>query len=205
MAFRWPVALRPSTLPAPRSSRSSAARRKPAPRSENSFSAASRRLAMGVSDLFRRNQEIGVSATVGAAHAAPQLVELRQTEAVGAIDDDGVGAGNIQAVFDQGRGDEHVVPTLHELEHDALQFLFAHLAVRHAEAGRRHQALNKAAMLKMDSTRLWMKKTCPWRCHLLQNALTGSMTRLKGATMVWMARRPAGRSLNHRKVAQPAD
>jgi hypothetical protein len=39
------------------------------------------------------------------AHATPQLVQLRQAEALGMIDDDGVRGWNIQPTFDDGGAD----------------------------------------------------------------------------------------------------
>ncbi len=50
MASMCPCCCRPSMLPAPRSSRSNAAIRKPAPNSLNSFIAASRRRAISESE-----------------------------------------------------------------------------------------------------------------------------------------------------------
>src|SRR5947207_2439646 len=41
------------------------------------------------------NQKIGVRAHIGAADAAAQLVELREAEGVGAVDDDRVGARDV--------------------------------------------------------------------------------------------------------------
>ena len=38
----------------------------------------------------------------GAPDAAAQLVEIGQAEAVGAVDDDGVGVGDVDAAFDDG-------------------------------------------------------------------------------------------------------
>src|SRR5207248_9215567 len=45
--------------------------------------------------LFRRREEIGVGLVVRAADTAAQLVELREAEAVGTIDDDGVGGRDV--------------------------------------------------------------------------------------------------------------
>ena len=64
------------------------------------------------------------------------------------IHDDGVGAGNVQAVFDQRRGHQHIVLPLHELQHRPLEFLFAHLAVRHAHARGGQQALQERGHLE---------------------------------------------------------
>ncbi len=107
------------------------------------MSAARRRRASGRQRVFRGNQEIGVGAAVRAAHAPAKLVEVGQAEAVGVVDDHGVGAWDVQAVFDERGGHQHVVFTLHELQHDALEFLLAHLAVRHADARGGHQPLEE--------------------------------------------------------------
>ncbi len=79
---------------------------KPAPRSENSFNAAKRRRAISVSSGVGWDKEIAVGAAVAAAYAATELVELGKAVAVGAIDDDGVGEGDVEAVFDDAGGDE---------------------------------------------------------------------------------------------------
>ena len=52
--------------------------------------------------------QIGIGALLGAADAAAQLVELRQAEHVGALDDQGVGGGNVQAGFHDIGGDQHI-------------------------------------------------------------------------------------------------
>ena len=39
---------------------------------------------------FSRHQQVGIGAAVRAAHAAAQLVKLREAQTVGAIDEDGV-------------------------------------------------------------------------------------------------------------------
>ena len=68
------------------------------------------------------DQQIGVGAAVRAAHAAAQLVQLGEAVALGVFDDDGVGQRNVEAVFDDGGGDEHVVFVAHEAQQHALQF-----------------------------------------------------------------------------------
>ncbi len=54
------------------------------------------------------DQQIGVGALAGAADPAAQLVELGEAETVGAVDDDGVGAGDVEAVLDDGAADQDV-------------------------------------------------------------------------------------------------
>jgi len=79
--------------------------------------------------LERRHEQPGVSPPVGAAHPAAELVELREAEAMGVVDDDGVDQGNVDAVLDDGGGQEDVVLLGDEGEQNALQLALGHLAV----------------------------------------------------------------------------
>ena len=45
---------------------------------------------------------------LGAPDPAAQLVEIGQPKAIGAVDDDGVGIGNIEAALDDRGANEHV-------------------------------------------------------------------------------------------------
>ena len=81
-----------------------------------------------------RDEEVSVGAAIAAAHAAAELVELRQSVAIGAVDEDGVGQRDVEAVLDDGGGDQHVVLVVHEGEHDALQLGFGELAVADGDA-----------------------------------------------------------------------
>src|SRR5688572_31779794 len=56
-----------------------------------------------------RDQQIGVSAAVRPADAAAELVQLREAVVVRAVDDDRVRTRNVDAVLDDGRGDENIV------------------------------------------------------------------------------------------------
>ena len=53
--------------------------------------------------------KVGVREAFAPPHSAPELIELGDAEAVGIDDDDGVGVGKVDAVFDDGRRDEDVV------------------------------------------------------------------------------------------------
>src|SRR5262249_40415671 len=74
-------------------------------------------------------QEISVSTAIRAAHAATQLVQLGESQALGAIDQNGVAKRDIQTVFDYRRCNQNVGFVMHELEHRFLEFGFWHLAV----------------------------------------------------------------------------
>src|SRR5437762_2739694 len=79
----------------------------------------------------RRDKQIGVGALGGASDAAAQLVELRQPQAVGAVDQNGVGARDVQSVLDDGRRHQHVRFIADEFQHHAFEFFFGHLTVGH--------------------------------------------------------------------------
>ena len=83
--------------------------RKPAPSSVNSRSASSRCRASSVSDAVARHQQIAVAELAAPPDAAAELVELRQAEAVGAVDDHGVDVRDVDAVLDDRRGEQQVV------------------------------------------------------------------------------------------------
>src|SRR5258708_39714844 len=79
---------------------------------------------------------------MGTTYSATELIEFGQTEAVGAIDEDGVGARDVEAVFDDGCGDHHVGFVADEFQHNAFKFFFAHLTVADHYAGFGHQFLD---------------------------------------------------------------
>src|SRR5450432_621887 len=76
-----------------------------------------------------RDHQVGVGAAIGAANAASKLVQLREAEAVGSIDEDGVAERNIEAVFDDRRCDENVRLVMHEFQHHFFQLALRHLPV----------------------------------------------------------------------------
>ena len=89
-ALMLPCCSAPSSEPAPRISRSRMATLMPLPSSVCSRIAVSRSTACSVSDCAAREQEVRVRAHVAAAHAALELVELRETEPLAVLDDEGV-------------------------------------------------------------------------------------------------------------------
>ena len=91
-----------------------------------------------VAQLARgRHEQVRIGALVGATDAPAQLIKLRQSEQIRAVDDDGVGARNVQPAFDDGGRHEHVVLALDEVEHGLFQARFAHLTVADRHARRR--------------------------------------------------------------------
>jgi hypothetical protein len=73
--------------------------------------------------------EIGVSPDLGSSDPAPELIELRQPEHIGAVHDQRVGRGNVEARFhDRGR-EQHVVLAVVEGVHRLVELARSHLAV----------------------------------------------------------------------------
>ena len=69
-------------------------------------------------------------------------MQLREAERVGALHDEGVGVGDVQAGLDDGGAHQDVVLTVPERSHGPFQQVLRHLAVRHRDAGLRHQGLD---------------------------------------------------------------
>ena len=93
---------------------------------------------------LRRIEEIRVGALAGASDAAPQLVQLAETHAVGPVDDERVDGRHVDAGLDDRRAHQHVVVALPEVEHHALEQTFVHLPVGDGDAGLGHQVLDTA-------------------------------------------------------------
>jgi hypothetical protein len=88
-----------------------------------------------------RQEKIGVGLVLRAAHAAAQLVEIGEAEAVGAVDDDRVRVGDIEAAFDDRGGEQHVGFAGDEAGHHVLEFLRVHLAVADDDPRLGHEQL----------------------------------------------------------------
>ncbi len=89
-------------------------------------------------------QQVGVGARGAAADAAAELVELRQAEAVGVVDDDRVDVGDVEAGLDDRRADEDVGAGLGEVEHDVFELVLRHLAVADEDVGLGHDVAQLA-------------------------------------------------------------
>ena len=79
--------------------------------------------------LFPSIEEIAPGATTAAADAATQLIELRETESIGAINDDRVRIRNVETRFNDGGTDQDLRLAANKLAHDALQCALLHLPV----------------------------------------------------------------------------
>ena len=80
------------------------------------------------------HHEIRIGLVMAAAHAPAQLVQLREAKFIGAADDDGVGAGHVNARLNDGGAKQDIVLLPHKFAHHALQLPLGHLAMRHDDA-----------------------------------------------------------------------
>ena len=87
-----------------------------------------------------RHEEVGVGAAIRAAHASAELIELGQSEPVGAIDHERVHERNVEPVLHDRRADEDVGLVADELEHDLFELRLLHLAVSDDDARLGHEA-----------------------------------------------------------------
>jgi len=86
-------------------------------------------------------EEVGVRRLVGAADAAADLVELGESEGVGALYDERVRLRDVQTRLDDRGRDEHVRVAAQERVHPILELALAHLSVGDEEAQVREQLL----------------------------------------------------------------
>ena len=60
-------------------------------------------------------------------------MQLRQTQPVGVLNDEGVDVRNVEAGLDDGRADQHLKLTLGHALHDVAERFLAHFSVRNAD------------------------------------------------------------------------
>ena len=87
-------------------------------------------------------EQVGIASLSSSTHATPELVQLGEAVALGAIDNQRVGVGDIEPGFDDGRRHQNVEASLPKIHHDPLQVSLPHLPVGDRHAGLRNQLLN---------------------------------------------------------------
>ena len=66
---------------------------------------------------------------------------------LGPVDQDRVGVGDIQAIFNDGGGNQHIIFTFGEGKHGIFQRALSHLPMRHNNAGRGDEMLNAISQI----------------------------------------------------------
>ena len=77
--------------------------------------------------------QVGVGVARGAADAAADLMQLRQTHAVRVLDDERVGVRDVDAGLDDGRADQNVDLAVRHFIHDLCDLLLPHFSVNNAD------------------------------------------------------------------------
>ena len=88
------------------------------------------------------DEKVAVGAVAASAHPSAELVELRETELVGMVDEHRVGGRDVDARLNNGRGDEHIDAVGDEVHHHLLELVILHLCVADAHARLRHHPPN---------------------------------------------------------------
>ncbi len=90
-------------------------------------------LALHCWRFFAVTEKVGVGAQGGASHPSAQLIELRQAKGVGAVHNQRVGVGNVEAAFDDGGGKQNIQFAFAEIMHHLRKLTLVHLPVTHAD------------------------------------------------------------------------
>ena len=85
--------------------------------------------------VFVMHEQVGVGLVMAAPDAPAQLVQLRQSEFIRAVHDDGVRIRNVNTGFDDGRAQQNIRAPVVEIAHHALQIAFVHLSMRDDDTG----------------------------------------------------------------------
>ena len=88
-----------------------------------------------------RQHQIRVRLMLVATHATTQLIEITKAKPIRAINNDGVRVRNIEAAFDDRRGEQHVCIAVDERSHHFFQIVGVHLAMPDHDARIRHEHL----------------------------------------------------------------
>ena len=139
----WPDCSSPRRLPAPRMSRSWEASWKPAPSVSSDCSTLQPPLGLQRDLALGRQREQRIGAHLRAPDPPAQLIELGQPEAVGAMHDQVLAVGNIEAGFDDRGRQQHVVLAVVERRHDVFEHGRRHLPVRDRDPHFRHVLVEK--------------------------------------------------------------
>ena len=121
---------------------------------------------------------------------------------MGTIDDDGVGIGDVDAVFDNRRGEQHIIVVVGEVENDLFEFFWLHLSMSDGHTGIRDILMDHIGNLLQLTDAVVHEIDLPIARHLevdgiSDNLCTESMyLRLNGIAV-------GGRCLNDAEVTSP--
>ena len=81
------------------------------------------------------DEQIAVGLVSVSADASAELMEFGQTVAIGIIDEDGIGVGDIESALDDRGCEENISAMLDKIQHDLFQPILWHLPVSDDDAG----------------------------------------------------------------------
>ena len=90
---------------------------------------------------------------------------------VGAVDDEGVGVGDVQATLDNAGAHQHIYVACCELQHGPFQLPFSHLPVSDDKIGLGHQLLQSPGNLIDAHHPIMDKVHLPTAVYFAQNGL----------------------------------
>ena len=151
-----------------------------------------------------RRQQVRIGLVVRAADAPAQLVQLREPEAVGALDDDGVRRRHVDPGLDDRRADEEVDALRVELAHHVLEVALAHLPVRDRDPRLGHQ-LREPLGRRADGVDVVVQEVdLAAALQLAQHRLADDAARVCGHERL-DREPPLRRGRDHREVADPLE
>ena len=125
-------------------------------------------------------QQVGIGAVIASADASAQLIELGEAEPVGAVYDDGVDVGHVEAGLYDGGAHQHVGLPVGELHHHVLELGLGHLAVADDEAGFGHQFLQFFRGLLDGADAVVQEENLAVAFHLAQDGLAHEVAAVLG-------------------------
>ena len=91
-------------------------------------------------DLILFVDKVGIGQARRPTDPSPHLIQLGEAKVFRPLDDNRIGHGHVEAVFDNGRAQENIAAAFVEVHHGIFQGLFAHASVTHADFDTRHKA-----------------------------------------------------------------
>ena len=138
-----------------------------------------------------RQQQVGIGLMRGTSHTPAQLVQIRQTKPVGAMNENGIGARNVEAALHNRGAEQHIAGTALKIAHNARKLPCRHLSVRHSNPCLRHQSLQSPAHQLNGKHAVIEKKDLTFTIELLHDSRTNHgigvarNARLHGQTLLW--------------------
>src|SRR5699024_1488467 len=87
-------------------------------------------LGIAFKPFDRRYEQVAIRLMMTPANTTSQLMQLRQTKLIGALNDNSIGIGYINTGFDNGRAYQHVELFMIKLLHHLLKLALLHLPMR---------------------------------------------------------------------------